>query len=253
MSFKGKPCYYCGKPATSKEHVPPKQIFAAFECDSITVPSCHEHNLSKGALDQAVVSALLLPLSNGKGRYNLGPEVIRALGKAQPAFERTKKRVFSAALVDISKTPVMKSLPFVSYTTESMFGWMRQVTAGLVYDAIRAFDHRIDWDNTGSWSPSFVSSLPGTKYDGTNLYNEFRERSVWERDTLGSLDWFEGWSAKPRPYPKSIFRFQVHFEHREILFRFRLYSQYSWYVAFQPSVKTQRMLWQRVLEYILKP
>ena len=53
-------CYFCGEPATSKEHVPPKCIFPEkkdslgydFRRELITVPSCDEHNTVKADDDE---------------------------------------------------------------------------------------------------------------------------------------------------------------------------------------------------------
>lgn len=42
---KNSPCYYCGAPPpSSREHAPVRAMFEAFDCDSITVPACDEHN-----------------------------------------------------------------------------------------------------------------------------------------------------------------------------------------------------------------
>lgn len=51
-------CYWCGKLATSREHVPPESLFPenkdikmisnySYRYNLITVPSCDEHNMSK--------------------------------------------------------------------------------------------------------------------------------------------------------------------------------------------------------------
>ena len=60
-------CYFCGGPATTMEHAPPKQMFRAFECDSITVPSCDEHNTRRSASDQAIVSADIRNIEDSAG------------------------------------------------------------------------------------------------------------------------------------------------------------------------------------------
>jgi hypothetical protein len=45
MKPKRKRCYYCGAPAQSSEHVPPKMLFPDPKpSDLITVPSCTSHN-----------------------------------------------------------------------------------------------------------------------------------------------------------------------------------------------------------------
>jgi hypothetical protein len=46
-------CYWCGTPATSKEHVPPRNLFPKGKNkDLITVPSCTEHNQAFGKIDE---------------------------------------------------------------------------------------------------------------------------------------------------------------------------------------------------------
>jgi hypothetical protein len=62
-------CYWCGKLATSKEHVPPKCLFPeekdikgiynqSFRNNLITVPSCDEHNLNKSHEDEYLMTCL---------------------------------------------------------------------------------------------------------------------------------------------------------------------------------------------------
>ncbi len=62
-------CYWCGKTATSREHVPPKCLFPEgkdvkeiydqpFRNHLITVPSCDEHNLEKSHEDEYLMACL---------------------------------------------------------------------------------------------------------------------------------------------------------------------------------------------------
>lgn len=64
-----KECYWCGAPATSKEHIPPKCLFpeekdigkiynSNFRKDLITVPSCDEHNNQKSGDDEILCACL---------------------------------------------------------------------------------------------------------------------------------------------------------------------------------------------------
>jgi hypothetical protein len=67
---KGNQCYYCGVTLKkgknkTKEHIPPKMFFNAFDCDSITVPSCSEHNMSKAGDDQVFISGFIQSLNEG--------------------------------------------------------------------------------------------------------------------------------------------------------------------------------------------
>jgi hypothetical protein len=53
--MKSRNCYFCGRPATSKEHVPPKSFFPETKeerINLITVPSCDEHNNKKSETNE---------------------------------------------------------------------------------------------------------------------------------------------------------------------------------------------------------
>jgi hypothetical protein len=45
-------CAYCGAPATSVDHVPPKNLFPTDRAGLITVPACDEHNGKRSDLDE---------------------------------------------------------------------------------------------------------------------------------------------------------------------------------------------------------
>lgn len=45
-------CAYCGEPATSMDHVPPKSLFSMDRAGLITVPACHAHNGQRSGLDE---------------------------------------------------------------------------------------------------------------------------------------------------------------------------------------------------------
>jgi hypothetical protein len=140
-------CYYCGAQASSVEHVPPKQFFKGFSCDSITVPSCDKHNTRKSGNDQAIVSACLLALYNGSERYSVEADITKAIETAKPSFVRAKRKAVSAPL--ISNPPEdLVDLPNVAHLAASadIRSWVRQLTAALVYDANQAFDPNIKWN-----------------------------------------------------------------------------------------------------------
>ena len=84
-------CYYCGRPATSAEHVPPRCIFPerkdAFGVDRrknlITVPSCDEHNLRKSKEDEFLM-ACITPVvgTNGTGFVQTQTKLRRAISRS---------------------------------------------------------------------------------------------------------------------------------------------------------------------------
>src|SRR6267143_939004 len=90
---KRKPCYYCGAPPPSTaEHAPPKLMFSAFQSDSITVPSCSEHNNGKSDKDRAIITALIKSLYRTVGcdvpLRSFPTDVIEAIDCLKPNFAR---------------------------------------------------------------------------------------------------------------------------------------------------------------------
>jgi len=213
-------CYFCTKTATSREHVPPKQMFKGFECDSITVPSCDEHNSKKGGHDQAIVSAFLIPLHTGRNKYPLEPEIIQAIEFAKPAFERTKRfAVPSPFLKDPPKG--LEDLPDLAHLEPSInvASWIRQLTAGIVYSKIGLANTTIGWSKATTWSPDWIP----TDSPGPVAHREAVDRikeNQRKRALLDKLNWQSGWSAYPRPYPNKIYKFDVHvFPDKYVMFR----------------------------------
>lgn len=73
-------CYWCGKPATSREHVPPKCLFPEgkdlkgidekdYRKNLITVPSCDAHNLRKSNDDEYLLVCLASRVGNNVAAY----------------------------------------------------------------------------------------------------------------------------------------------------------------------------------------
>lgn len=61
MNIENK-CYFCSKPAVSREHIPPQGLFpkgSTFREELITVPSCKKHNEDKSDLDHRMLTFLL--------------------------------------------------------------------------------------------------------------------------------------------------------------------------------------------------
>jgi hypothetical protein len=54
---KSKICYYCGQPATTREHAPPKSFFPKkTNLQLKTVPACEKHNNAKSNDDQYLLA-----------------------------------------------------------------------------------------------------------------------------------------------------------------------------------------------------
>lgn len=239
-------CYYCGRRATTQEHVPPRLMFRAFDCDSITVPACAQHNTEKSGSDQAIVHGLLLTLEQSMGAWPRSEEVTRALEAAERGFSSTKRNAFPAPLLD-DPDGKYAGLPDVGFVRPCVGAsdWIRQLTAALVYDGAQAFDSTIRWAEVAPFSPSLIGCEEPTPLPPNVVLGIFaRNRQV--EDVLNTHEWHEGWSAKPRPYPSAIFKFLVAFTGAEVLFRYRFYDTFDWYIAFRASRRTTRALRGRV-------
>ena len=112
-------CYYCGRPATSAEHVPPRCIFPegkdAFGADMrknlITVPSCDEHNLEKSKDDEFLM-ACVTPVvgNNGAGYIQTQTKVRRAIEHSDGGLLRTimpDAKQASLELPDGTRFPIL--------------------------------------------------------------------------------------------------------------------------------------------------
>ena len=98
MSKREEKCYWCGKKATSREHVPPKCLFPenkdmkgiynkSFRKDLITVPSCDEHNLEKSNCDEYLMEHLASVVgNNGVAYVHTKTKVARSLKRDPKAL-----------------------------------------------------------------------------------------------------------------------------------------------------------------------
>jgi len=225
-------CYYCGLPATSDEHAPPDFMFRGFPCGNIQVRSCAEHNTEKSSRDQAIVSALLLPLQNlldaGEIKLcDLEPNVQTALGYIKSSYKRVKRLAHSSPLVPGYANPAYIE------PKANIRGWMRMLTAALVRDGTKSFDSLIDWDAARADSPELVGAdnqLSRPHKEAVDMINAIRARLAG----LETFNWHDGWS----PYPADIYSFQLHFGEGAMIVKHKFYNRYIWYVEFTPSQDT---------------
>ena len=240
---KGKVCYYCGEPATGQEHAPPKQMFKAFDCDSITVPSCDGHNTSKSFDDQVIIDLLMHGVDWQRKRASIGKHASEALSLRPSSFTRTKRLIDYASPVD---HPAVPTIPYLERGPD-IYTWMQCIAAALVFDGAGFRDPRIDWSAALVFSPSF---LPGPKglsmpLDDAAQWLRARQQTAdgWDR----SFDWRKGWSAQPKPYPADVFAFDVGFYRRGFVgLRLLFYGESRWYVVTHMCGRTRRALRQRL-------
>jgi hypothetical protein len=243
---KWKPCYYCGSPPPStQEHAPCKLMFAAFDCDSITVPSCTKHNTEKSDKDRAVVTVLIKSLTraleNGLSPSELPAESVKAIRFLEPNFNQANREVFDRSLLNDPELDF--EIPAVNV---SVFDWMRQLSAALVWSVVGDFDPSINWSQAFVWNSLYLQpTAPMSVFDAglKVLTNQLTENQI-----LGCA-WEPGWSSRPRSNPPEVFRFRVCFsppfeqiKGREVALHFQFYYCLNWYAWFTPSLETREIL-----------
>ena len=95
-------CYMCSAVATSREHVPPKNLFpdardvggANYRINLITVPSCDQHNGEKKNDDEFLMVSLAGIIGNNSIGYR------HKLGKVDRAIRNSANRLLDQVVVD---------------------------------------------------------------------------------------------------------------------------------------------------------
>jgi hypothetical protein len=227
-----KNCYFCLSAATGNEHAPPRIMFKGFECDSITVPSCDTHNNEKGERDQAIVHGFFKSLIPYK--ETLDGDILKAFSLVAKSFNYTKN---TAVILNMLKHPIgaFKKLPDLAYLPPdiNIRRWIRQLTAAIVYSAILRNDGTINWERIKVESPNWIpANGPGT-VEVNDAISYFAAMTKKESSML-NLTWDNGWSAHPRPYPTSIYKFNIHLSSDVIIIKHIFYERYNWF-AWIPS------------------
>lgn len=128
MSKREEKCYWCGKKATSREHVPPKCLFPedkdikgiyeeSFRKDLITVPSCDEHNLEKSNDDEYLMEYLAPVVgNNGVAYVHTKTKVARSVARNPKALNvlaehtlRVSDKEFPVQIVEVDNKRLFHS------------------------------------------------------------------------------------------------------------------------------------------------
>src|SRR5438876_341492 len=92
----------CSSVATSREHVPPKNLFPeasdiggkSYRVNLITVPSCDEHNTQKSHDDEFLMVSLAGIIGNNSIGY------MHKLGKVDRAIRNSANRLLDRVLIE---------------------------------------------------------------------------------------------------------------------------------------------------------
>lgn len=126
-------CYWCGRDATSKEHVPPKCLFPedkdiksiyeeTFRRSLVTVPACDEHNLAKSHDDEYLMVCLGARMgNNGVAYVHTHTKIKRAIERNPNLLQIQREdkvnisgREFPVLLVHIDTCRLMRSFEAIA-------------------------------------------------------------------------------------------------------------------------------------------
>ncbi|WP_146009268.1 hypothetical protein [Beduinella massiliensis] len=131
-------CYWCGAPATSKEHVPPKCLFPEtkdikkiygkdLRKDLITVPSCDEHNLRKSNDDEYLMVCLASRTGNNAEAY------IHTCTKVRRARDRNPRLVVVESEDEIRTENTVFPVQWVNVDMIRLFHSFEAIARALYY------------------------------------------------------------------------------------------------------------------------
>lgn len=115
---KTQTCYWCGAPADSREHVPPRSLFPTagdtpdgrdYRSQLVTVPSCYQHNGAKSSDDEYLLCVIANSIvGNSVGQDHATTKVIRAMLKSAGLADRMLN---GALQVDVEDTSTGERAP----------------------------------------------------------------------------------------------------------------------------------------------
>jgi hypothetical protein len=175
-------CYFCGKNATSKEHVPPKCIFPKLK-DSldgknyrenlITVPSCDRHNSDKSNDDIYLLYVLALNiLSNQHGSHQAKTAVIKDILHNDSLLKRISSNITEVTVEDVDEGNFNKTGAF-KIEDERLNSALEHISKGLFfYHFQKIFDGEIKIIS------EFIITLPSTHFESDLSINLNNDREL---------------------------------------------------------------------------
>lgn len=135
----GDICYFCGKPATTDEHIPPQCIFFGNvngepnRKNLITVPSCEEHNLGKQKDDEYLRFVLIMNIASSGINGNLNiDKFIRATKRTPHVFSSFLNNPRKVFVKELSTQALEETLAYEPdiYRYHRI---LKQISIGLFY------------------------------------------------------------------------------------------------------------------------
>jgi hypothetical protein len=224
MSKPQRLCYFCGQPATTREHVPPKILFQGHQSHGIVVPSCSKCNNEKSQSDSTLVIGWLKTVELGKDHYIADPEVLNVMSAVQPNFGQAKRLLTTAKILSQLDYPLVQLSGKINIRL-----WICQITAGLVYKRLGRFEPKINWEEAKSYSPYLFETSPTTLMPENEFFKKLSNGSQF-RSVADNIPWLRGWLYEA--YPEKLYRFDICFKDdlSTVMFRHTFYNVFIWYV-----------------------
>ena len=228
--FKGY-CYFCGKAATNREHLPPQQFFKGFNVDSLTVPSCKEHNMDKCYTDEAIAKSMLLALE--KNVIIKNNDIRIALQKVKPYYNQVKS--------DLSERTIYKQND-ASYDSIilnqniNLSDWIKKLSAGLIFYKIKHFDSNNNFDQSFVFERN--SYIAHDTPQSLLMFEKEYIRKIEFTKIIEDGNWFNGWNDKKNKYPETIYKFSYKFIGKRIIIKHWFFQQFTYYNGIEISNNT---------------
>jgi hypothetical protein len=224
-------CYFCGKIASSKEHIPPKQVFKGLKINRITVPSCDEHNTSKSGEDEAIVKSMLLTIERNK-EIILAPEVVIALNEVKDHYNQVKGTVTEDAIyLDYDKKIVCLD------ASVDLTKWIKELSAGMICYKIKCFDSNNNYKDSRVFERNSYSKNTKKLIDFEKERNE--KIRLQELSEIG--EWNDGWIPESI-YPDALYYFKYKFICSSIHIKHVFYRSFTYYNIIEISKETKNKL-----------
>jgi hypothetical protein len=196
-------CYYCGKSAVDKEHVPPICFFPeGCREQLIKVPSCRVHNKLYGVDDEYVRNVLTMAMNDS--------DISRKLyfDKSNRSFKRNPEltRKISETILDIRLSDGLKAGAF-KIDVERFNKVMDKIGKGLYY-----YNNGHIWDTPlNVYSPNLLNRKTLTA-PFVKLFKIADKEYTWSRSAGENKDVFTyKWGYDPKNIPMLRLRFYSNF------------------------------------------
>ena len=170
-----KTCYFCGEPATSREHCPPKCVFPRakdsadktdYRNNLIVVPSCDIHNIAKSKNDEYLLYILTMSIvSNQVGGHHFLSKVYRAITRRPKLLERLMIKHEYVTVHDTVNDTWHKTIAF-QVDEERLNSIFTHIAKAIYF-----YEFQTIWDKEVNITPEFTISLNDTKKN--KLQEEF--------------------------------------------------------------------------------